>query len=361
MTEQFESHAADHPVVRPRQVSVLIVNYNGSKLLSDCLKSLKVSIIERKIVVVDNGSTDESVEVLKQFPEVNVVRSGKNLGFAGGNNLGLKDCHGDYVLLLNNDTIVTSGFLEFLCEYLDRNPQVGAVQGKMVLPRHGNSLDVCGSFFTSLGLPYHYGYFKADGPKYQRSYPVFSGKGACLMFRRELIEKVGGFLFDEQFFCYYEESDFCHRVWLAGYEVHFVPSPPIQHLMGATGDQLLKQDVIQQYYVRNMMFSLLGNLSPASIIRIGSAFFLVLIVQMARFLIKIEWAMVRAYFGAFAYNFRHWKRIKARRQLIRNIRKSSDREIFAKVLRTPRLEYFKKTSQGRIRDYVDEDLTATRS
>src|SRR5262249_30516999 len=146
---------------------------------------------EQEIIVVDNGSTDDSVDVLTRFPAVKVVRSAKNLGFAGGNNLGLTDCHGRYVLLLNNDTIVTPGFLECLHDYLDRNPQVGVVQGKMVLPRFGNSLDVCGSFLTSLGLPYHYGYFKPDSPKYQRSYPVFSGKGACLMFRPELIDNIG--------------------------------------------------------------------------------------------------------------------------------------------------------------------------
>jgi hypothetical protein len=339
------------------RLSVLLVNYNGAELLKDCVASLQRTRAHRyQVIVVDNDSTDQSLEFLSKVPWVKVVRSRCNRGFAGGNNLGLKECQGDYVLLLNNDTIVTPGFLESLCEHLDRNPHVGAVQGKMVLPRYGNSLDVCGSFFTALGLPYHYGYFKPDGPKYQRSYPVFSGKGACLMFRRELIEKVGGFLFDEEFFCYYEESDFCHRVWLAGYEVHFVPSAPIEHLMGATGDRILKQEIVQRHYLRNMMFSLLGNLSAPSLMRILPAFFGVLMFRMTAFLVTLNWAQLRAHWGAFAYNVHHWKRIRTRRQLIKNIRKTSDQEIFAKVLKTPRLQYFVKTFQGRIRDYEDEDL-----
>src|SRR5262249_51962052 len=146
-----------------------------------------------------------------------------------------------------------------------------------------------------------------------------------------------------------EETDFCHRVWLAGYEVHFVPSPPIEHLMGATGDRLLKQDLIQTYYLRNMMFSLFGNLSGPSLLRILPAFLGVLLFRMAVFLVTFNWGPLGAHCGAFVYNLRHWKRIKARRQLIKKIRKTGDREIFAKVLRTPRLEYFIKTFQGRIR------------
>ncbi|MEI9866651.1 MAG: hypothetical protein WDN00_19285 [Limisphaerales bacterium] len=92
----------------------------------------------------------------------------------------------------------------------------------MQLPRFDQTLDVCGSYLTWLGLPYHYGFYKTDQPKYQHSRPIFSGKGACLMFRRDIVKRIGGFLFDDSFFCYYEESDFCHRVWLAGWEVHFV-------------------------------------------------------------------------------------------------------------------------------------------
>jgi len=341
------------------RVSILLVNYNGAELLENCVASLqRTRAYQYEVIVVDNASTDQSLQFLSEVPWVKVIRSSDNLGFAGGNNLGLKECQGHYVLLLNNDTIVRPGFIEALCEHLDRNPQVGAVQGKMILPRYDNSLDVCGSFLTAYGLPYHYGYFKPDGPKYQRTYPIFSGKGACLMFRRELIEKVGGFLFDPEFFCYYEETDFCHRVWLAGYEVHFVPSPPIEHLMEATGPRFLRYEIIQGYYLRNMVFSLLGNLSALSRLRILPVFFGILISRMVIFLVTFQQGLLRAYWGAFAHNIRHWNRVKARRKLIKNVRKTSDREIFAKVLKTPRWTYFYKTLQGssRIRDYVDEDF-----
>jgi GT2 family glycosyltransferase len=338
-------------------VSILIVNYNGADLLPGCLTSLaSATYARREVVLVDNASTDNSQTILRDFPWVNVVQSSRNLGFAGGNNLGLLHCSGELVLLLNNDTIVQPGFLEPLCEYLASHPKVGVVQGKMILPRFNNTLDVCGSFLTAVGLPYHYGYFKPDAPKYQRPYAVFSGKGACLLFRREIISEIGGFLFDESFFCYYEESDFCHRAWLAGFEVAFVPGPPIQHLMGATGGRFITANNIQQYYVRNMLFSLCSNLSLPWAFRILPLLLVVLVVRIGALLVRLNFSGVAAHLGALGAQVLGWRRITKRRQLIRRIRKLSDKAIFEKCLRTPRPDYFMKTFRGDIGAYVDDDL-----
>jgi GT2 family glycosyltransferase len=337
-------------------VSILIVNYNRADLLADCLRSLAaVAAPDLGIVVVENGSADHSLRVLGEFPRVKVVRSEYNRGFAGGNNLGLTQCSGRYVLLLNNDTIVSPDFLQPLCVYLDQHPQVGVVQGKMVLPRFGYALDVCGSFLTGWGLPYHYGYFKPDGALYERSYPVYSGKGACLMFRRELVERVGGFLFDEEFFCYFEESDLCHRAWLAGWEVHFVPSPPIQHLMGATSGSP-QADFVLRHYLRNMAFTLLSNLSWTSRWRILPFFFAMLGVSMLAAAVRCDRAKVAAHWGAITCGLSQHRRIRQRRRLVKSFRRQPDRAIFAHVLRTPRLEYFIKTFTGRLSAYEDEKL-----
>jgi len=341
---------------RPPLVSILIANFNGARLLPDCLKSLEaVSYKNREVVVIDNGSTDDSLKILAKYPWVKVVRSDINLGFAGGNNLGLRACSGDLILLLNNDTIVSRDFLGPLCTYLEQNPRVGVVQGKMVLPSFDDCLDVCGSFFTSFGLPYHYGYYKPDGPKYQRCYPVFSAKGACLMLRREVFSDAGGFLFDDDFFCFYEESDFCHRAWLAGWEVHFVDSPPIQHLQGGTSRS---QDAAfpLRYYLRNMVFSLMANLSFWSRLRIMPPFFAMLTAGMLASALARDGAQFRARYQAIASCFKNYGKIRARRRLVSGFRKQSDRDIFRKVLRTPRFEYFVKTFTGKLRDYIDDVL-----
>jgi GT2 family glycosyltransferase len=325
-------------------------------VLTDCLNSIgKVLYPTWEVILVDNGSTDDSLLILKQYPWVKVVCSPRNLGFAGGNDLGLRYCCGDYVLLLNNDTIVSPGFLEPLCVYLENNPHVGVVQGKMLLPRFGNSLDVCGSFLTALGMPYHYGFQKPDGPKYQHSFPVFSGKGAFLMFRREVVERVGGFLFDEDFFCYYEETDFCHRVWLAGYEVHFVPGPPVYHLMGATAGSPQGSFVLR-HYLRNMAFSLLSNLSFSSRLRILPVFFGMLCASMLACGLRLKPAQLAAHWAAISYCVTHWAKIRARRRLVESLRRQPDRAVFDKVLRTPHLEYFIKTLTGQLGTYADENL-----
>lgn len=337
-------------------ISAVIVHYRGVSKLRDCLASLGcVAEPGGEFVLVDNGSHEDLSWVGRDFGFVKLVSASRNLGFAAGNNLGLTHCSGQYVLLLNDDTVVNPVFASALARYLDEHSEVAIVQGKMLLPQFGNSLDVCGSFLTRLGLPYHYGFYKPDGPKYQRDFPVFSAKGACLMFRRDVVQSVGGFLFDEDFFCYYEETDFCHRAWLAGHEVHFVNSPPIQHLMGATSGGPQTSFVLR-HYLRNMTFSLLANLSFSSRLRILPLFFGTLLASMAAAAFTLQWGKLAAHWGAITYSLTHYRRILERRRLVKSIRRRSDREIFAKILRTPQLDYFVKTFTGRLADYMDEPL-----
>jgi GT2 family glycosyltransferase len=340
-------------------VSILIVNFNGARVLKNCLDSLqRCGYADREVIVVDNASSDGSLDLLRKYPWAKVIRSETNLGFAGGNNLGLRHCTGDYVLLLNNDTVVCAGFLEALCQYLSQNVRVAIVQGKMVLPALGNRLDTCGSFLTWLGLPYHYGHYKLDGPKYDKSYPIFSAKGACLLFRRWIIPRVGGFLFDDAFFCYYEETDLCHRAWLAGFEVHFVNSPAIEHFMGSTSGSPHAAFVLR-HYLRNMAFSLLSNLSWWSRARILPLFFTVLIVSSIGAVLKMQWKRALAHWEALVWCVRRYPQVKARRRLLKSVRQTSDSAIFNKVLRTPRLAYFVKTFNDRLAEYVDDEIPSS--
>jgi len=344
--------STSHPLV-----SIVIVNYRGGALTRDCLQSLRdLNYPRYEVIVVENGSgaphDREAHEMLASFPSVRAIALPENLGFAGGNNAGLAAARGDIILLLNNDTIANPEFLTVMVDYLQKHPEVGVVQGKMLLPRFNNTLDVCGSFATAVGLPYHYGYFKPDSPAYARARPVFCGKGACLMFRREVAEKSGGFLFDPDFFCYYEETDFCHRAWLAGYETHFVPSPPIQHFMGATSDRM-KRGFTLEHYLRNMAFSLWGNLSWPWLLRIMPLFIgLQTGAAIASLLLGRGWQF-RAHWQALTIPLTRWGKIRARRKLIARIRRWNDSQIFAKAMHTPRISYFSKTFTGGLANYHD--------
>ena len=339
-------------------VSILIANYNGAEVLRDCLASLhQVSYPRFEVVVVDNASIDASKEMLAQHPGIRVLYSDRNRGFAGGNNFGLSACNGQFVLLLNSDTIVTPDFLQPLVEYLCTQTQVSIVQGKMILSRHGNTLDVCGSFLTCFGFLYHYGYYKQDAQKYDHSYPIFSAKGACLLFRRELITAVGGYLFNEDFFCYYEETDFCHRAWLAGHEVHFVHTSTIQHLQGGTSERTQDSGFVLRQFLANQTFGLLANLSARSLCRIMPLYFLIFFTSMMLAMLTGKKIVFAAHWYALVSNWRRFGKIRAQRKLIRRIRKISDQKMFQKVMRNPHPDYFIKTFQGRLREYEDGSLT----
>lgn len=336
-------------------VSILIVNYNGAAFLGDCLRSVEqVAEPRNEVIVVDNASTDESRRILSRFPKVKTVFSDRNLGFAGGNNLGLRHCSGELILLLNSDTVVTVDFLAVLVDYLRQHPPVVAVQGKMVLPRFGGVLDVCGSFLTPLGFPYHRGYFKPDGPDYMASYPVFCGKGACLLFRREAIDVAGGFLFDDDYFCYYEETDFCSRLWLGGMEVHFVAGPPIQHLMGATSGQMGMSAFALGLYLKNQTFTLLSNFSWPTLCRLLPLYGAVMALSLCAHAFRRQWPQAKAHVEALLVPLTEWHRITARRRLIAGLRKCPDETFWPRVCRWPGLGYFVKTFQGRVSSHRDE-------
>jgi len=351
-TSTNTTSAQDWPLV-----SILIVNYNGAQVLNDCLISLRqITYPHFEVVVVDNASTDASGSVLAQHPSVRVVQSDTNRGFSGGNNFGLSSCSGRLILLLNSDTIVTPDFLQPLVGYLHAHPQVGVVQGKMILSRHGNALDVCGSFLTGFGFLYHYGYWKQDSEKYDRSYPVFTVKGACLLFRVEMIEAAGGYLFNEDFFCYYEETDFCHRVWLAGYEVHFVHDARIQHLQGATSESTQASGFVLRQYLTNQTFALLANLSAGSLWRIMPGYFLLFFGSMILAALTGRKIVFEAHRHALVRNLHRLANIRSQRRLVRKIRRKSDHQIFLKVMKRPRLEYYLKTFQGRLSEYEDPPI-----
>lgn len=339
-------------------ISILIVNFNGADVLENCLGSLEsVTYPRLEIIVVDNGSSDDSIQVISRFQNIRLIRSDCNRGFTGGNNLGLPACKGEFVLLLNSDTIVTPDFLQPLASYLKKNKHVGIVQGKMLLSRHGNVLDVCGSFLTRFGFLYHYGYWKPDSGFYNHSYPVFTVKGACMMFRRDLISKVGGYLFNEDFFCYYEETDFCHRAWLAGFEVHFVHESVIQHLQGATSERTQKTGWMLEHYLGNQSFSLFSNLSVGSLARIAPFYCILFLISMIASVLMFRLTVFTAHKNALIQTLLNFRKIRLQRERVRKkIRTVPDRFFFDKIAYNPRLDYFVKTFRGMLNKYRDAPI-----
>lgn len=291
-------------------LSVLIVAWNQAELTARCLAAVRRFLPDAEVVLVDNGSD-------LPLPGA-VIRSETNLGYAGGNNLGLAHCTKPFLLLLNNDAILQSGkAIEVLLHFLKCHPQVAAAQAKMVLP--DGTLDACGESFTPFGILYHHFYRELPSEASNHPYPVLAGKGACLLLRREALADVGNVLFRPDFFCYYEDIDLCHRLWLAGHEVWFVPDEPILHFEGSSAKNLPARHVWQRYF-SNMLTSARDLWGPYLWIRLGPGFLLAILVGS---ILK----------GVLPQATRH---------TIPFTRRRSDRALLKKTLHRPGLNYYFK-------------------
>jgi GT2 family glycosyltransferase len=227
------------------KLSIVIICWNDLKVIKDCLESVyrETSTIPFEVIVSDNGSTDTSVAYIREhFPSVRIVENGANLGFARGNNAGINVARGEYVLILNPDTIIHDKALEKLVAYADSRPE-GAAFGCRVLNPDGSFQNPARPLPTARGLLISAlnlrwlgklsNLFESDlyydwAGRTERT--VGFQSGCCIMVRREVLERLRGF--DERFFYHFEETDLCCRIWESGSKVMFYPGAEITHLGG---------------------------------------------------------------------------------------------------------------------------------
>lgn len=241
----------------PTAVSVIIVSYNSRNYLYDCLASIETEPFEQ-VLVVDNRSSDGSVEMVKQgFPWVKLIVSKMNGGYGAAANLAVAQCSSEYILLLNPDTVLKPGALWALSEHLDRSPQA-AVVGPQLVNMDGTRQISCFEFPTPLEtlkketslarLIWHPSKFSSseivDGSM-QMAQSVPWVLGAALAIRRVAFDAVGGF--DPSFFMYFEEVDLCYRLRQAGWQTHYEPGAVIMHIGGASTKRQ-RADMVRQLY-----------------------------------------------------------------------------------------------------------------
>lgn len=240
------------------ELSIVIVTWNGDDILGNCLRSVReVYGNLPEIVVVDNAASEATHKLISGFDGVEYVSSPGNPGFAGGNNIGVRETTRPYILLLNNDTVVHGDSFSPLVEFLKAHERVGIVQGTMNIPALGNGLDDCGVIMTPFGIQRHLHRGEPTASTKLSARKVFAAKGAMMMFKRDVLENLG-FLFYDHFWSYYEETDFCHRARNAGWETWFVPTLPIDHLCGATSSRFDNRMVWRRYF-RNILYSFWRN------------------------------------------------------------------------------------------------------
>ena len=223
-------------------LSIVILNYKQAGLIKYCLRGIKNANLSLKyeIIVVDNNSGDNCLKMVNDFyPDVVTVAAPKNSGFAAGNNLGIQRSRGRYVLILNPDVVIIRGKIEKMMEFADKNLKAGII-GPKLINADGSLQYSCRRFFkwrvpiyrrTFIG---RYNFAKRDLDDYlmrcwdhNHDAKVEWLFGACLLIRRELIDKIG--FLDERFFMYFEDADYCRRCWESGMEVWYLASVELIH------------------------------------------------------------------------------------------------------------------------------------
>lgn len=316
-------------------VSIIIANWNGGEVMKSCLIFLeKISYPNWEVIIVDNGSTDNSENAITDFKigikKYRIIKNSKNLGFAPANNQGYQKSSGKYLLLLNNDTEVPKDFLDILVKKMEADPSIGVIQPKIKLLDKPGYLDNAGSFFTRIGFLHHWGFLQKDSPEFDKEVEIFSAKGACMLIRRSIVDKIG--LFDDRFFSYFEESDFCWRVWLSGYRVVFYPKSYIYHKVGYTIKRLNVLQINYHYY-KNRIYSLIKNLNAANLLIVLIPHLIISIGIAGLFIIRMQPKNGLMILKAIGWNIGNLPAIWIARIKTQKYRKVTDNHLFSKLSR----------------------------
>lgn len=339
-------------------VNIIIVNWNGEQWLPACFKSLYEQDYHNfEIIFVDNASKDGSVSWVKRYyPKTRILVNKINLGFAGANNIGYKAAKGTYVHFLNNDTYVTKTFLTELVRVVEADPKIGGAQSKILLMDDPTRHDSVGAYLTPTGFLYHFGFAKPDSKKYDKPFILYTAKGACMLFRKSVLDAVtiDGNIFDPDYFAYFEETDMCHRIWLAGYRIVYAYKSVIYHKMGATSSSL-NNAFIQYHSFKNRINSYLKNVGLRALIP--------LMVMHICLSLGMAWYMVlrgngrlwMAIHKAIWWNIRNWNHAMGQRRYIqKRIRRISDTELFPVVMKHPGVRYYFSFLSGKY-DYEEQE------
>jgi len=312
------------------KVAIIILNYNGKRFLSDCIKSvLEQSYRDFRIYLVDNSSTDGSVEfVRKYFPEVEVIVNSDNLGFAAGNNAGFSRTinRHDYIVLLNNDTKVDKNWLKELLKPLETGESIG-ISTSLVLSWNGEHIDHAGGQILNLLGGWFGGYQPTRNPRPRRIFNVFYGSGCSLAIKSTVLKDVG--LFDPSFFTYYEDVDLSWRCLLSGFKVVCNPRSIVFHLGSApmSGPIYVSKPILEFHKEKNVFAVMFKNLSTMYLVLL----FLPLLLTRLFFIfyrLRISTDVFRARISGLKYFFTHLPYYHQGRNRIQSRRKKQDREVF---------------------------------
>lgn len=289
---------------RGKKIAVVILNWNGKALMEKFLPSVvaHTPTDRAEIIVADNGSTDDSIEMLKvKFPTVGLIRLDKNYGFAEGYNQALKQIDSEYTVLLNSDIEVTPGWLDAPIAAMNADPAIAGAQPKIRAQRNKEYFEYAGAaggYIDRYGYPYCRGrvlhIIEKDNGQYDTPADLLWATGACLFVRTAIYKEAGGL--DAGFFAHQEEIDLCWRLRARGYRLVCTPASVVYHVGGATLNAESPRKTFLNF--RNSLLMLYKNLPEKELNHVMRVRFWLDYVAAAKFLLSGHWSNARAVYEA---------------------------------------------------------------
>ncbi|MFA9388886.1 MAG: glycosyltransferase family 2 protein [Prolixibacteraceae bacterium] len=297
-------------------VSIISVNYNQTQVTCEFLESLqKISYPNFEVIIVDNDSpTDSPDEISLRYPFVKLIKLKKNIGFAGGNNMGIRAAKGELILFINNDTEVEINFLQPLVQQLQRDPSIGMISPKIRFFHTPNTIQYAG--YTPMN-PYTMrqnliGYRQVDKGQYDEPGTTFAIHGAAMMVPLRVIKEVG--LMAEIFFLYYEEHDWCERIKKAGYKIFYEPKSLVYHKESiSTG----KESPLKIYYISRNRIVFARRNSKGIVLLINFLYFNFITFPKftLQYIIQRRMDLLMPLFRSLVWNLSHYEGIKENQKL----------------------------------------------
>lgn len=293
------------------KVAVIIPNWNGEDIISNSISSLEKQSTKIDIVVVENGSSDNSANLIRNdFPGVTLLEFKDNAGFAGGVNRGIKyalENEYEAIALFNSDAKADKNWLKELLSELNNNPKLGIVTGKL-LQTDGKHIDSTGDFYTIWGLPFPRGRNQKDTGQYDTPQEVFSASGGASLYRSELFREIG--MFDEDFFAYYEDVDISFRAQMANWKILYNPKAIAYHGIGGTSSKM--GDFTRYHSAKNFLLLYARNMPTALYFKYGLIFSIQFVRMFLSSALKGKLSpFIKGTLGAFKL---HFKTVKIRKE-----------------------------------------------
>jgi len=304
------------------KVAVVILNWNGKKLLEKYLPSVIEHSQQAQIIVADNASTDDSIAFLKEnYPHIRIIQNKENLGFAQGYNQALSQVDAQYYVLLNSDVEVTENWISGIIDLMDKDPKIASCQPKLMSFENRDEFEYAGAaggFIDYLGYPFCRGrvfnHLEQDKGQYDDVKEIFWATGAAMFVRASLYQSFGGL--DKDFFAHQEEIDLCWRLKNAGYKIFYYPHSVCYHLGGASLNKTSPFKTFLNF--RNNLYLLYKNLPLHQQFKVLTIRFILDILAAFSFLFQGKAGEFKAVFKAYKAFFENRHLIKAKRTTILN-------------------------------------------